>query len=183
MKTELSALSRKAVVLALAAVVLAAGAAAYVASKHAWARDRLAELEPRYARLVGIEASASALDAALAERRGLLTRHAYLSSLDVARAGSDAQQRAREIFTKAGLEVASTQVLPAKAVDGYDRIPVVLRMDGDLAALQSALVVLPGQAPSLFMENFIVQTTGMPKPDAPQRLSLQVNLFVLRVRQ
>ena len=39
----------------------------------------------RYARLIGIEASAAALDTALAERRALLTRHAYLSSQDVPR--------------------------------------------------------------------------------------------------
>ena len=116
----------------------------------------------RYARLIGIEASAGAIDAALTERRALLARRAYLSSVDVARAGSDAQQRAREIFTKAGLEVSSTQILPAKAVEGFDRIPVVLRVEGDLSALQSALVVIPAQTPSLFIEGFNVQATGMP---------------------
>jgi general secretion pathway protein M len=176
-------MNQKAVALALAAVVLIGGAAAFVVSKHVWASERLAEVEPRYARLIGIEASAPALDAALAQRRALLTRHAYLSSQDVAQAGSDAQQRAREIFSKAGLEVSSTQILPAKAVDGFDRIPIMLRMDGDLSALQSALVVLPGQSPSLFVEVFNVQGTSVPKSDAPPRLSMQVNLFVLRVRQ
>ena len=179
----LSAVNKKAIALALAAVVLVGGAAAFVVAKHVSARDRMAELEPRYARLAGIESSAAALDAALSQRRSLLTRHAYLSSQDVAKAGSDAQQRAREIFTKAGLEVSSTQVLPAKAVDGFDRIPIMLRMDGDLSALQSALVVLPGQAPSLFLEVFNVQNAVLPKADGPARLSMQVNLFVLRVRQ
>lgn len=183
MKLALSALNQKAIGLSLAAVLLVGGTAAYVVSKHIWARDRLAQLEPRYARLIGIEASAAALDTALTERRALLTRHSYLSAQDVAKAGSDAQQRAREIFTKAGLEVSSTQVLPAKTVDGFDRIPVVLRMDGDLSALQSALVILPSQAPSLFVESFNVQGTSMPRADGPPRLSVQVNLFVLRVRQ
>jgi general secretion pathway protein M len=168
----------------VAAVVLLLGAAiAFVVSKHLWAQDRLAELEPRYARLIGIEASGPALDKALIERRALLGRHAYPASQDVARAGSEAQQRARELFTKAGLEVSSTQVLPAKAVDGFDRIPVVIRVDGDLAALQGALVVLPAQSPSLFVEALNVQTSGMPKADAAQRLSVQINLFVLRARQ
>jgi len=174
---------RKVIALALAGVVLVGGAAAYVATIHVKAADQLAQLEPRYARLTGIEGSAAALDTALSQRRALLTRNAYPSSQDVAKAGSDAQQRAREIFTKAGLEVSSTQILPAKAVDGFDRIPVMLRMDGDLSALQSALVVLPSQAPSLFVEFFNVQNTGVPKADGPQRLSIQVNLFVLKVRQ
>lgn len=183
MNMTLSDLWRNTVLLALAAVVLVATAAAFVVSKHVWARDRLAQAEPRYARLIGMEASASALDAALTERKSLLERHAYPASQDVARAGSDAQQRAREIFAKAGMDVSSTQVLPAKSVDGFDRIPLVMRMDGDLQALQSALVVLPGQAPSLFFEGFNVQNTGMPRADAAQRLSVQANLFVLRVRK
>ncbi|MEO7392697.1 MAG: type II secretion system protein GspM [Ramlibacter sp.] len=176
-------LHRNGIVLALAGLVLFLGAVAFVASKHIWASDRLAEVEPRYARLIGIEASAGALDTAIAERRALLERHAYPASQDVARAGSDAQQRAREIFTKAGMEVSSTQILAAKPVEGFDRIPVTLRMDGDMVALQSALVVLPGQAPSLFFEGFNVQNNSTPRAEAPQRLSVQVNLFVLMVRK
>jgi general secretion pathway protein M len=155
----------------------------YVAVKHLWAQERLAELEPRYARLIGIEASAPALDSVLIERKSLLTRHAYPSSQDVARAGSDAQQRAREIFTKAGLEVSSTQVLPAKAIDGFDRIPMSIRFEGDLPSLQSALVVLPSQSPSLFIEGLNVQTSGNPRPDGAQKLFVQVNLFVMRLRK
>jgi general secretion pathway protein M len=183
MRINMPVAARRAMALTFGSVILVGGIAAYVVSKHVWAQDRLAELEPRYARLIGIEASASALDAALIERRALVARHAYPSSQDVARAGSDAQQRARDALSKAGLEVSSTQVLPAKVVEGFDRIPVVLRLEGELPALQSALVVLPAQAPSLFIEGFNVQTIGMPKADGPQRLSMQVNLFVLRVRQ
>ena len=182
MMANLPVRTRNAMLLAAAALLLFGSAVAYVVSKHYWARDRLAELEPRYARLIGIEASGAALDKALIERRGLLGRHAYAASQDVARAGSEAQQRARELFTKAGLEVSSTQVLPAKAVDGFDRIPVVIRVEGDLGALQGALVVLPVQSPSLFVESLNVQTSGMPKADVAQRLSVQINLFVLRAR-
>jgi general secretion pathway protein M len=174
--------SRQALLVALALLLLVGGVIAYAVSKHVWAVGRLAELEPRHARLLGIEASGPALDKALIERRALFGRHAYASSQDVARAGSEAQQRVREVFTKAGLEVSSTQVLPAKAVDGFDRIPLVIRVDGDLAALQSALVVLPAQSPSLFVEALNIQTSGTPKPDGAQRLSVQINLFVLRAR-
>ena len=182
MTATLPVRTRNAIVLAAAVALLLVATVAFLFSKHFWARERLAELEPRYARLIGIESSAPALDKALIERRALLGRHAYPASQDVARAGSEAQQRARELFTKAGLEVSSTQVLPAKAVDGFDRIPVVIRVDGDLAALQGALVVLPAQSPSLFVEALNVQNTNLPKADVAQRLSVQINLFVLRAR-
>ncbi len=181
MKLSMTAAMRYVIALTLGAVVLIGGLGAYVVSKHAWAQDKLAQLEPRYARLLGLEASAASLDATLAQRKTLLARHAYLSSQDVARAGSDGLQRAREVFAKAGLDVSSTQVLPAKPIEGFDRIPMVLRLEGELPALQSALVVLPAQTPTLFIEGFNVQTVGVPKAEA-QRLSMQVNLFVLRVR-
>ena len=143
---------------------------------------RVATLEPRYARLAGLAGTQAQLDAALAERRGLVERHAYSASFDAGRAGSDAQQRARDLFAKAGLEVASTQVLPAKTVDGYERIPIVLRVEGDFSALHSALVVLHSQAPTLFIDGFQSQSVMPVRADAPVRVSVQLNLFVLRAR-
>jgi len=170
---------RAAVLLAVAALALI-GAALYVAGKHAWAKERLAELEPRYARLTGIESSGPALDAALVERRATLGRRTYASTMDVARAGSDAQQRARDLLAKAGLDVVSTQVLAPKSVEGFDRIAVVLRADGDLQSLQSALAVLPAQSPTLFVEGMNVQTVMTGKNDESPKLAVQLNVFVLR---
>jgi len=162
------------------ALLLFVGLVVLVVGKHAWASERLAELEPRFARLAGIEASGPALDAALAERRALLGRRAYAPGMDVARAGSDAQQRARDLFTKAGMEVASTQVLAPKPVEGFDRIPIVLRVDGDLAALQSALAVLSAQAPTLHVEGLNVQAMLSQRNEVASKLAVQVNLYVLR---
>ena len=178
----MTAVNRNAALLVLAVLVLLGGMVAYGVSRHQLAAAAIAEVEPRHARLAGLQASAADVDKALAERRALLARHAYLSTQDVAQAGSDAQQRARETFAKAGLDVSSTQVLPARAVDGFDRIPVVLRLEGELAALQRALLVLPTLTPSLFVEGFNVQTVGVPGSAGPQRLNIQVNLFILRVR-
>lgn len=183
MKWNLPVAQRSAIALALGVVVFAGGLTAYVVSRHIWAQERLAEVEPRYARLVGLGQSGPALDTALAERRAFLARHAYPAGQDVARAGSDALQRARETLSRAGLDVSTTQVLAAKEVDGFDRIPLMLRVEGDLPALQGALTVLPTLSPSLFFESFNVQTVGMPRADGPQRLTLQANLFVLRNRK
>ena len=178
----MAAANRSAIALVMGLVVFFGGMSAYVASRHASAVEQVAEIEPRYARLVGLGESGPAVDAALAERRAFLVRHAYPASQDVARAGSDALQRARETFSRAGLEVSSTQVLPAKEVEGFDRIALVLRLEGDLSALQSALVVLPSLSPSLFVESFNVQLVGVPR-EGPQRLAVQANLFVLRARK
>ena len=183
MRWNIPAAQRSAIALALGLAIFIGGLAAFVVSRHVWAQDRLAEVEPRYARLVGLGESGPALDTALAARRAFLARHAYPASQDVARAGSDALQKARETLSRAGLDVSTTQVLAPKEVDGFDRIPLMLRGEGELLALQGALTVLPTLAPSLFFESFNVQTVGVPRVEGPQRLTLQANLFVLRNRK
>lgn len=154
----------------------------YVLVKHRAATTIVESVTPRYARIAGLQASGAELDVALAQSTAKLGRQAYPSAQEVSFAGSDAQQRARDVFTKAGMQISSTQVLPVKVVDGFDRIPVILRLEGDLQALQSSLVALSAQAPSLFIEGLNVQVVGVPGIDVMQRLSIQVNLFVLRVR-
>jgi general secretion pathway protein M len=172
--------ARRLAALAIGVLALLAGLAWTVAAQHGAARDALATIEPRHARLDGLAGRAPQVERALAERKAWLARHAYAASFDTPRAGSDAQQRARDLFTRAGLDVASTQVLPAKTVEGFERIPLVLNLEGDFAALHAALVVLASQSPTLFVEGMTVQGGPQAKPDAPQRVSVQANLFVLR---
>lgn len=178
-------LQRDAVGLLAGVALIAAlfvGLAAVVWERHSWSQDRLAEVEPRYARLVGLDASRDQLEAALASTQASIARHVYGAGQDTSRAGNDAQQRARDVFSKAGLDVVSTQVLPAKQEDRFDRIPLEVRLEGEVVALQSAMTVLPTLSPSLFVEGLSIQTVGAVKPDVPQRLSVQFNLFVLRQR-
>ena len=169
--------------LVLLALLLAlALAAAYLFSKHRWAENTVAELEPRYARLLGLEASQPELNQALLESTSLISRPVYPASQDVSQAGNDAKQRIRNIATRAGLSIMSSQVLPPKSEKQFDRVPLTVRLEGELPALQAALVVLAGEAPSINFESFSVQTIGAVKPEVAQRLSIQFNLFILRAK-
>lgn len=163
-------------------VLVVTGAALYVVDKHRWAQARLAELEPRHARLVGLEAAAPELDRAEAQARATLAQLAYPASQEATQAGNNAQQRARAVLGRAGLEVLSSQVLPPRTDKQFDRIVVAVRLEGDLLALQSALVALASEAPAMFVESFSVQAMAAPRPEAAPRLSVQLNLFVLRGR-
>ena len=171
--------------LALAAMVLVLVlplvlVTAYIVQKHHWAQDRLAELEPRYARLIGMEADQSELEKASVQARALLSQYTYPSSQDVSQAGNDAQQRVRNIFTAAGLEIVSSQILAPKTEKNFDRIPLAVRTEGQLLGLQSALIGLSNQSPAILIEGFNVQTVGAVKADKPQRLAVQFNLVALR---
>jgi general secretion pathway protein M len=143
--------------------------------------ERLQTLEPRYARLAGLALEKEQLAAALAATRGAVSRHIYPASRDISQAGNDAQQRVRDIFSRAGLEVLSSQVLPSKSSGQFDRIPITVRIEGEYLALQTALASLPTLTPTLLVDGFNVQNVSVPnKPDAPIRLVVQLELFVLR---
>lgn len=161
---------------------VAAVAAARVWSVYEAAREQLETLEPRHARMVGLGADRERLQAALAQANEALGRHAYPSGRDVSQAGNDAQQRVREIFSKAGLDVVSIQLLPAKTAAPFDRIPVSLRIEGEMTALQTALAVLPTVSPTLFVDGLSLQGASGLRPAGPARVVAQLELFVLRSR-
>lgn len=170
--------------LALVLVPLAAGAW-YVLHKHTWAQERLAQLEPRYARLLGLEAQRSELQTARQRAAALHTQYVYPVVQDETQTGNQAQQKVRDIFTAAGLQVISSQVLPSKEENGFDRIPLVVRAEGELLAVQSALAVLGSQQPVMVINELDIQVPGglanQSLKVAP-RLSAQFTLSVMRER-
>ena len=165
---------------ALFVVLAAAGYTIY--GKHQMAARRMAELEPRHARLQGLLGGANALQQAQTQAQGMVAQYVYPAETDANQVGNAAQQRVRNLFTTAGLQIVSSQVMPAKAEKNYDRVPLAVRAEGDLLALQGALVGLSGQTPAIVVRGMNVQTVGSVRADAPQRLAVQFDLFVLRGR-
>ena len=155
----------------------------YVAQKHQWAEQRLAELEPRYARLLGLEEQKAGIEAALLQAQALRSQYIYPATQDAAQTGNAAQQRVRDIFSSAGLQILSSQALPAKAEKGFDRIPLSVRTEGDMLAVQSALAVLTSQSPAILIDDLDIQLQGnlsnSDSKTAP-RLGAHFSLSVLR---
>ncbi len=164
------------ITLLLALTVLALPVS-YVGNKHQWAQDKLAELEPRYARLAGLAAVSDQLEKGAAQADAALARFAYASSLDISQAGNDAQQRARRAIEDAGMSVSSSQVLPAQPEEGFDRIAVAVRAEGTLPQVQAALAALADASPALGLDLLSLRGTG-----GSQRLACQFTLHALRLR-
>lgn len=165
----------------LALVPLVALGLYVVDLRHA-AQQRIAELEPRHARLAGLVAGGKALEQAEAAARNQLGELTYAATQDLTQAGNDAQQRVRTVFTNAGLQLVSSQVLPAKDEKQFDRIPLAVRLEGDLAALQAALVALSHQTPAILIDGLNIQSMGAARPEQAQRMASQFNLSVLRLK-
>lgn len=158
------------------------GFALYVQDIHQADEQTLETIEPRFARLAGLAMDKGQLATALAATRGAVSRHIYPASREISQAGNDAQQRARDVFSSAGLEVLSSQVLPAKPGKQFDRIPITVRIEGEYLVFQTALAALPSLTPTLFVEGLNVQSIPGPRPESPLRLVVQLDLFVLRAR-
>ena len=161
------------------------GLGTYIASKHLWAQARLSEFEPRYARLRGLDLQREEIDQSLERALQIRAEYIYPANQDVAQTGNAVQQKVRSLLTTAGLTVVSSQVLPAIEEKGFDRIPLSVRAEGDLLAVDSALAVLNEQLPVMLLADVEVRNQGtlqvMNDKMAP-RLSLQMTLSVLRER-
>ncbi|GAB2455525.1 MAG: type II secretion system protein GspM [Comamonas sp.] len=157
----------------------------YIASKHRWAQTKLAELEPRYARLKGLDMQRDEVEQALQRALRIRSSYVYPASQDAGQTGNAVQQKVRDLLTNAGLTVVSSQVMPAKEEKGFDRIPLSVRAEGELLAVDSALSVISEQLPVILVNDVEVRSqaalTNMNEKVAP-RLSLQLTLSVLRER-
>ena len=168
------------IVLLLLAPLMAAGT--FVWFKHQQYQDSLAELEPRYARLLGLVNARANLQALGVQVGAALVQRSYPTTQDLAKAGNDAQQRIRSLFAESRLEVISIQVLPPKEEGQFNRITITLRVEGDLSAIQTALDKLTGLIPTVQLDSMALQTIGAVRPASVQRLGGQFNFSVFSVR-
>jgi general secretion pathway protein M len=165
--------------LLLAALV---GVGVYAAIQHDAAQKRLEQTEPRFARLLGLLTRREDIGAFTAQTQEAIGRLAFPASQDVAQTGNEAQQRIRGIFADSKLDIGSIQVLPVKEGDQFDRIPIQLRIEGEMAGIQNALTLLATQTPTIGLETWSIQTIGAVRPASSPRLGAQFNFFVLRAR-
>ena len=161
---------------------LAAAAAYFVWVKNKRLEERLVEIEARHARLLGLQAGQAALDSAQENVQAVRQRLVYPASQDVNQAGNAAQQRIRDIFSRAGLQVLSSQVLPPKEDKGFDRISLTMRTEGDALALNSALALLSDLSPTIVVAEMEVQPQLVQSSATPPRLAVQFTLTVMRDR-
>lgn len=166
--------------LILALPFVAAGT--YVWQKHTWAKARILELEPRHARLQGMRTMLPELKAATQQAHTTITNQAYPASQDSTNAGNDAQQRIRALFETNQLTIGSLQVLEAKDNDRFQRISIVLQVEGTLPSLHEAILKLNDQTPAILVDSMNLQSIGSVRPASAQRISVNFNFSVLRVR-
>ena len=147
--------------------------------KMATANAELEKIEPRFARLLGIQRSADKLEAGLVSVNQRISQFVFPDEMDATQAGNDAQKNVRSVLSTAGLTVVSSQVLPTKTDQGFERISLSVRAEGELIHLQAALAVLPSLTPVILVDGINIQVVGQQRADKPQRLGAALKLSVL----
>lgn len=159
-----------------------AGLAVAVWLKHQQMQADLTDLEPRYARLLGLVNHRADLQALGNTVNAAITHLTYPATQDLANASNDAQQRVRSLFADNQLDIISIQVMPAKEEKHFNRISITLRVEGNLPAMHAALDKLPKLTPTVQLDSMALQTIGAVRPASVQRLDGQFTFSVFRVR-
>ena len=168
--------------LAACLVIAAVSGAWEVGTRHRAAQAALEDIAPRHARLLGLIEKSPDMLAANQALQESMAPYTYTADRDVTQTGNTAQQRVRDLLAQAGLDVLSTQVLPAQETPFFDRIPLVFRVSGEPVALHSALAVLTVAQPVVLLDNWSMQNTVSVRSEAPPRVSAELRLIVLRSR-
>lgn len=150
-------------------------------ARHAWADDTLGELEPRHARLAGLQHVEPRINAAVEASRQQLARFVFPAATPSERIGTELQQRVRQLAETAGLAVINSRILPVRAADGLEFVGVVVTVQGDAAGLRSLLLALPEEHPTLQLDAATLQ--GARGREQAGRLTAQLTIGAMRARE
>ncbi len=157
-------------------------AASYAWDRYLAAQAVLEEIEPRYARLLGLQGADAPLKKTVLDAYASLRRWAYPAEQDAGKAGNDVQHRARRAAEAAGMTIVSSQVLPARVENGMEQIPVSLTLEGGLQSLQMTLASLAGDTPALFVDTLSLRSIDRGDPKQPQLVSATMVVMSLRIQ-
>jgi len=155
----------------------------WVHAKHQWGQEQLATLEPRYARLLGMQQQEEEIQQALKRVAQAKANHIYPGENDTTQTGNAIQQRLRTAMDRAGLSIVSSQVRPNPEEGPYERIDVIMSTEGEWPAIQMALISLRDITPTIWLEDveFNLQAGLLNvSPKVAPRLSAQFTFSILR---
>jgi len=147
-------------------------------------QEDIERVEPRIARLEGIQQRESELTQALTSVDGTVTNLVYPASRDRASVAASMQKDVREILIDAGLAVANSQILPDNSDEGFEVVRLDLTVSGDLSALDVALAGLSAYRPRLMIESLDIwpERATRRNQDPGQTVTVGMQLMALKVR-
>jgi general secretion pathway protein M len=167
---------------ALLLLVLLMLAVVKVVALHRAAASRLAEIEPRYARVAGLLQNSERLTAADKAVQASLTDFLAPAKGDAGQLGNLTLQRVRDAASARGLRVSSSQVAAPREEQGFERIGLSLRVEGDWEQMQALLTELARQRPAIYSQTVQISAQGGGMAGRKATVVGQFEFYVLKER-
>lgn len=145
------------------------------------AEQDLSTIEPRIARLEGLQGAGGEIGQALAEQKKQLDQLVYDSSGGLDRVGAELQQKTRSAITSAGLSVQGSQVFTPKpeSRSSIGFIEVRLNVLGNLNELRKSLAALSTIRPRVYVTELSVQPVRRGNDEGDQQISATINVSAI----
>ena len=112
----------------------------------------------------------------------------FSTSSTVALVSADVQKFIKSVISQAGGQLTSTQVLPSKNEDGFNRVTVKVRMSGDVEVLRNVLYEAESSVPLMIVDQIDVRPvrgkrnrkTRKIEPSNKLNINFQVTGFMRR---
>ncbi len=145
-------------------------------------RRELDDIAQRHARLAGLRDAAPMLSAARLDASRRVQALTYPTDTPVDRVGSDLQQRVRNLAVEHQLSVVGSQILPPRVEQGFQSIPLIATMDGDLSALHGFLRTIAQASPTIRVEQLGIQQIQSRPGTEGHSLRIQLNLAAIHLQ-
>lgn len=156
---------------------------AYVYQKHRYALGVLDDLQPRYARLLGLQQSADTLAQRAQLAQVALQQRLYPADADPGATANEALQRARALLEEAGLSIEVSQTAPVQDEGpALQRIGLTFTAEGDMAAIVAGMQKLQAAQPVIGVLKTTIRPAGLTPPSSNPKLKVQLQLAVWKPR-
>lgn len=145
------------------------------------AEQSLADLEPRIARLEGLQNSGKEIGQALAEQKQQLSQLVYDSSVGLDKVGADLQQKIRAAMTSSGLSIQGSQVFTPKpeSTSSIGFVNIRLNVAGNLDKLRAAIVALSAIRPRVYVTELTILPAIRGKEEGGQLLTATITITAI----
>lgn len=145
---------------------------------------RIAELEPRYARLAGLLQSEGVLREASAAAAQSLVGLVYPASADMSSVSAIIQQDVRRLLEGAGLAVSGSRVLEPVERDHVLLIPLELTAEGSMEGFERMLAAIHRNRPLMLIDSMELapQRSRSRRADQRESQSLGISMRISVVK-
>ena len=154
---------------AAVALVIVAGVVLPAVYRYQALESGIADSEAALQRLTQVAARLPRLEAERAAlKEALATQDGFLKATSDALISAEMQARIKSVTDRAGGQLKSTQILPAREESGFRRITARVEVMGNADALERLWYEMESGAPFLFIDSFDVQARQVPRRDRTQ---------------